>query len=508
MQMILEQTTVNGRFGDYSLDEKQELLVDANDSLLDRAHQNMDILEGIREMVEIESTYHRALSGSWNRPPPSSAPPPEQRSSVPVLHMAKVTTRPQILFKDKIDNSNTPWVPGIKEKPNSLKPLAVLIEVNEEGYESYSHPYEYELDHWSPPPNQLKYQRPELPRSLENTPYSYIETPEQLDLMMAELKDQNALAVDLEHHSYRSFMGFTCTLQISTKAKDYIVDALTLRHRLHILNEIFTNPKIVKVFHGAENDIEWLQRDLAVYVVNMFDTYQAAKLLQCPKLNLAYLLHHYCQLDTDKHFQLYDWRTRPLSEKAVIYAREDTHYLLYIYSRMTNELLKASNNNTNLLESVYQRSTETCKRKYTKPLLEEDSHMVTYRKGKRLMDNRQLFALKELYLWRDTIARREDESPGYVLPNHMMLQMADTLPREMQGVLACCNPIPTLVRQYVMELHQIMLRAREQPLVKVVCNWKYCIFVYLSISPFTFDILLEYLNYFNRYLALSKQFHR
>lgn len=67
---------------------------------------------------------------------------------------------------------------------------------------------------------------------------------------------------------------------------------------------------VVQVFHGAEMDIQWLQRDLCVYVVNMFDTYQAALALSFPRLSLAYLLKHYCNIIADKHYQLYDWRTR------------------------------------------------------------------------------------------------------------------------------------------------------------------------------------------------------
>jgi exosome complex exonuclease RRP6 len=54
-----------------------------------------------------------------------------------------------------------------------------------------------------------------------------------------------------------------------------------------------------------------------------------------------------------------------------------------------------------------------------------------------------------------------------VLPNHMLLQIAEALPREMQGILACCNPIPPLVRQNLGHLHGIILRAREQPLIQV-----------------------------------------
>ena len=38
-----------------------------------------------------------------------------------------------------------------------------------------------------------------------------------------------------------------------------------------------------------------------------------------------------------------------------------------------------------------------------------------------------------MYSWKDKLARTEDESVMYVLPNHMMLKIATELPREMQG---------------------------------------------------------------------------
>lgn len=57
-------------------------------------------------------------------------------------------------------------------------------------------------------------------------------------------------------------------------------------------------------------DIVWLQRDFGVYVVNLFDTGQAARVLHFAHLSLSYLLKHYCKLDVDKQFQLADWRMR------------------------------------------------------------------------------------------------------------------------------------------------------------------------------------------------------
>ena len=44
----------------------------------------------------------------------------------------------------------------------------------------------------------------------------------------------------------------------------------------------------------------------------------------------------------------------------VRYAREDTHYLLYICDRLHNELIKSGNANSNLLQSVYARSKDVC----------------------------------------------------------------------------------------------------------------------------------------------------
>ena len=70
----------------------------------------------------------------------------------------------------------------------------------------------------------------------------------------------------------------------------------------------------------------------------MFDTHQAAAALDFRRRGLAYLLEHYCDLYVDKQYQLADWTQRPLSEEMLKYAREDTHYLLYIYDRMRIEL--------------------------------------------------------------------------------------------------------------------------------------------------------------------------
>jgi exosome complex exonuclease RRP6 len=152
--------------------------------------------------------------------------------------------------------------------------------------------------------------------------------------MLDKLRSAKEIAVDLEHHSYRSYAGFLCLMQISTREEDFVVDVIALREEMECLNEVFTNEKIVKVFHGAESDIVWLQQDFNLYVVNLFDTFHASKLLgECclswwfstdfassefPRHGLANLLEMYCDYIPDKRYQLADWRVRCASPDQLL----------------------------------------------------------------------------------------------------------------------------------------------------------------------------------------------
>lgn len=98
---------------------------------------------------------------------------------------------------------------------------------------------------------------------------------------------------------------------------------------------------------------------------------------------------------------------------------------------------------------------------------------LALRKTRRSLNNRQLYAFTEIYKWRDDIAREKDESLGYVLPNHMLLTIAESLPKEMNGILACCDPVPQLLTSNLAKIHKIITTARELPLnqVKYVGNF-------------------------------------
>lgn len=120
--------------------------------------------------------------------------------------------------------------------------------------------------------------------------------------MKNHLLQANEIAIDLEHHSFRTYLGLTCLMQISTRSHDFVVDTFKLKFQLSQLLEIFDNPQILKVLHGSDSDIEWLQRDFGLYIVNLFDTGQASRILGLKSFSLAHLLLTYCKVIADKKY--------------------------------------------------------------------------------------------------------------------------------------------------------------------------------------------------------------
>jgi hypothetical protein len=54
--------------------------------------------------------------------------------------------------------------------------------------------------------------------------------------------------VDLENHHYRSFQGFTCLMQLSTRTEDFLIDLLALRsHVRDALGPLFLDAAVLKV---------------------------------------------------------------------------------------------------------------------------------------------------------------------------------------------------------------------------------------------------------------------
>lgn len=203
-------------------------------------------------------------------------------------------------------------------------------------------------------------------------------------------------------------------------------------------------------------DILWLQRDCGLYIVGLFDTYEAAVSLGYPGRGLAYLLKRFVDFDADKKYQLADWRIRyvyfftfifvnetnfkgrPIPEEMFYYARSDTHYLLYIYDMIRNELLEnsdRSNPELGLISQVLDRSKETSLRRHEKIAYDaEGGHgafgwlNLLIKNSSGTFSKEQFAVFRAVHKWRDDVARREDEDPLFILPNGTLFDIARRLP--------------------------------------------------------------------------------
>ena len=262
----------------------------------------------------------------------------------------------------------------------------------------------------------------------KDTKLLFIDIKELFDEFINELSKYDEIAVDLEHHSKESYLGITCLIQISTRDTDYILDAIKLRSCLNKLNIVFTNPNILKVFHGADYDINWLQRDFGVYVVNMFDTGRASRILHYESYSLKYLLLKFCEFETDKSYQLADWRVRPLTEGMIKYARSDTHFLLYIYDNLKKELISKSLENGDggifiFYKMCLKQSSEICLQSYQKPKVKDETyyHLMQINGNK---PKKELGIIKETYIFRDFLGRVLDRDPKEILKKAMIFKLS------------------------------------------------------------------------------------
>ncbi|XP_061348771.1 protein RRP6-like 3 [Gastrolobium bilobum] len=307
---------------------------------------------------------------------------------------------------------------------------------------SNSHPFEAEIT------ALLKNPQPEIELGTEivdmemNDSYVWIDTEMQLKQLVDVLTKERFFAVDTEQHSLRSFLGFTALVQISTQQKDYLVDTIALHDFMGILRPVFANPSICKVFHGADNDVLWLQRDFHIYVVNLFDTSKACEVLSKPQKSLAYLLETYCGVTTNKLLQREDWRQRPLSAEMVHYARTDAHYLLYIANCLIIELKQLDNGNSwsddkfHFILEASRRSNMTCLQLFTKEIEVSPGESAALSllsrhvssQGFPSISNETQNIVRQLCTWRDMMARIHDESLKYVLSDQAIIALASQPP--------------------------------------------------------------------------------
>ncbi|GAX10825.1 exosome complex exonuclease RRP6 [Fistulifera solaris] len=396
-------------------------------------------------------------------------------------------SKPQLKFVlfPAHNHRTKPFVPKITKKWNEIAPLDLTLQPMSLDDDSnvvkshvvqpshfVPHVYREEVEQLKCPHFDIPAQRPPRIQQVEpSLKATWIDTKEALQsLVETKLMNVDRIALDLEAHSYRSFAGIVCLMQMSFKDSsdnsihNFLVDTLALHDDLHdLLLPVLTDPNIVKIMHGADSDIMWLQRDFSLFIVNLMDTGQAARALSLPSAGYAYLLQKYTSIkNPDKSFQLADWRMRPLSEEMQQYAIQDTHYLLDIYDCLLYDLDHSTNTS---LEEVWRASQNISLSTYKGvPFSPHGYQKLLRQRGRNVQQYTpvQQLAIQRLWDWRDATARALDESVPYIITNSVLLRLATALPTSTAALQTLFNPMPPILWQHATDVTQLLQRLVHQ----------------------------------------------
>jgi ribonuclease D len=173
------------------------------------------------------------------------------------------------------------------------------------------------------------------------------------------------------------------------------------------------------ILHAATQDLACLA-EVGLRPRQLFDTELAGRLLGLPRVGLAAVVEHYLGLSLAKEHSAVDWSTRPLPEPWLRYAALDVEVLIELRNLMGVDLAKQG-------KDRWAREEFEALLAFTGPAPRIDPWRRT--SGMHRVRHRRTAAMvRELWESRDAIAQERDVSPGRVLPDAALVDVAMAAP--------------------------------------------------------------------------------
>lgn len=156
------------------------------------------------------------------------------------------------------------------------------------------------------------------------------------------------------------------------------------------------------------------------------------------------------------------------------YARSDTHFLLYIFDLIRNELLARSDrsNMEDYMTHVLEKSKETSLRRHERIVYDTTAgqgpngwyNMLIKSSGN--LTREQFAVFRAVHKWRDDVARREDESPMFIFSNSAIFDIARRLPPDPKALFSILG-FPSshashIAKTSLTELFNVMAKAKAE----------------------------------------------
>ncbi len=180
------------------------------------------------------------------------------------------------------------------------------------------------------------------------------------------------------------------------------------------------------ILHAASQDLPCLL-ELGMWPDRLFDTELAARLAGLPRVGLAAVIEQLLGFGLAKEHSAADWSTRPLPEPWLRYAALDVEVLTELREELI-ELLQADGK----LEYAEQEFAAILAAGVAPPRIDP------WRKTSglhQIRDRRQLAAVREMWLERDSLAQKRDVAPGRLIPDSALVSAAKAMPSTVPQLL-------------------------------------------------------------------------
>ena len=249
-----------------------------------------------------------------------------------------------------------------------------------------------------------------------------IETTAALAAACKQFAAHDFVAVDTEFMREATFWPKLCLVQLAGPSNEAIVDPMARGLDLAPFYDLMANPRVVKVFHAARQDIEIVYIQAKVIPAPLVDTQVAAMVCGFGKsISYVNLVKQLTGADLDKSSRFTDWSRRPLSQKQLVYAIGDVTHLRDVYAKLRAEL-DASGRTPWLQEEMGT---------LLDPASYETVPEESWRRLKLKVRGRKgLAVLIELAAWRERMAQAQDVPRARILRDEALYDIANQAPTE------------------------------------------------------------------------------
>ena len=237
-------------------------------------------------------------------------------------------------------------------------------------------------------------------------------------------RDAEFITVDTEFMRERTYWPKLCLVQLGGPEQAVAVDPLAEGISLEPLFDLLADPKILKVFHAARQDVEIFVNLTGKVPTPLFDSQVVASVCgHGDSVSYETLAATLAKAKVDKSSRFTDWSHRPLTDKQVTYALGDVIHLRTIYEKLSHQMAKLGR------ASWVQEDMAILTDLATYQIEPRE----VWRKFKWRADKPRLRALlRELAAWRENEAQRQNVPRSRVLRDEAILEIANHAPRDAQ----------------------------------------------------------------------------